>query len=218
MNGYKNMSFDFLIFDLDGTLVNSQEDLTFSVNCVRKDYGFEELSVEQVRSYLGSGMNALMSKAVPDISSVSLQEIVEKFKFYYGQHLTDKTVLFEGVEEMLRALKSKKKAILSNKTEKFSCEILKRLNIFDYFIKVWGGDSIDVKKPDPRTVLDLIKLTESDISKTVMIGDSANDFLVAKSAGIPSIAALYGFSDKHQIKQHNPDFVVETARDIVDIV
>jgi phosphoglycolate phosphatase len=212
------MSFDFLIFDLDGTLINSQEDLTFSVNCVRKDYGFEELSVEQVRSYLGSGMNALVSKAVPDILGVSLQEVVEKFKFYYGQHLTDKTVLFEGVEEMLGALKSKKKAILSNKTEKFSCEIVKRLNIFDYFIKVWGGDSIDVKKPDPRTILELIKLTESDISKTVMIGDSANDFLVAKSAGVPSIAVLYGFSDKHQIKQYNPDFIVETARDIVDVV
>ena len=212
------MSFDFLIFDLDGTLVNSQKDLTFSINCVRKDYGFEELSVEQVRSYLGSGVNALMSKAIPDVASVSLQEVVGKFEFYYGQHLTDKTVLFNGVKEMLETLKSKKKAILSNKTEDFSCEIVKRLDIFNYFVKVWGGDSIDVKKPDPKTVLDLIKLTESDISKTVMIGDSANDFLVAKAARIPSIAVMYGFSDVSQIKQYDPDFVVETAQDIVDIV
>ncbi|MCA6071446.1 MAG: HAD hydrolase-like protein, partial [Endomicrobium sp.] len=85
-------------------------------------------------------------------------------------------------------------------------------------IKVWGGDSIDVKKPDPRTILDLIKLTESDISKTVMIGDSANDFLCARTAGIPSIAVMYGFSDAAQIRQYSPDFVVETAQDIVDIV
>jgi phosphoglycolate phosphatase len=212
------MSFDFLIFDLDGTLVDSQTDLTFSVNCVRGEYGFEGLPVSQVRSYLGSGINALMDKAVPDKKEIVKQNVVDKFKFYYGQHLTDTTILFDGVKEMLTTLSDKRKAVLSNKNEDFSREILKRLGIFDYFVKVWGGDSIGVKKPNPTPILDLIKLTKSDISKTIMIGDSANDFLAAKAAGIPSIAVLYGFSDVDQIKQYNPDFTVKTAKDIVDIV
>jgi phosphoglycolate phosphatase len=212
------MSFNFLIFDLDGTLVDSQRDITSAVNSVRKEYGFDYLHVEQVRSYLGSGINALMNRAVPEKKGMVQAEVLEKFKFYYSRCLIDTTVVYNGIRKMLEALKNKKKAILSNKNEDFSHEIVKRLRISCYFVKVWGGDSAGVKKPDPKPIVDLINLTNSDISKTIMIGDSANDFLAAKAAGIPSIAVLYGYSDIEQIKQYNPDFTVKTPKDIINIV
>jgi phosphoglycolate phosphatase len=212
------MGFDFLIFDLDGTLIDSQRDITSAVNSVRKEYDFEYLHVEEVRSCLGSGVNALMSRTIPEKKGIVQAEVLEKFKFYYRRCLTDTTVIYNGIREMLEALKNKKKAVLSNKNEDFSCEIVKRLGISDYFVKVWGGDSAGVKKPAPKPIADLMNLTNSDISKTVMIGDSANDFLAAKAAGIPSIAVLYGYSGIEQIKQYNPDFTVKTPKDIIDIV
>jgi phosphoglycolate phosphatase len=212
------VGFSFLIFDLDGTLIDSQRDITSAVNLVRKEYGFEYLTAKQVRSCLGNGVNALMNRAVPEKKGIVQAEVVEKFKFYYSRCLTDTTVVYNGVGEMLETLKNKTKAILSNKNEDFSCEIVKRLGISDYFAKVWGGDSAGVKKPDPKPFADLINLTNSDISKTVMIGDSANDFLAAKSAGILSIAVLYGYSNIEQIKQYKPDFTVKDPKDIIDIV
>ncbi|GMO64062.1 MAG: hypothetical protein Nk1A_0080 [Endomicrobiia bacterium] len=159
-----------MIFDLDGTLIDSQIDITLAVNSVRVRYGFEYLSVKQVRSYLGSGINRLLDKAIPKEREIDRSEILKLFKFYYRKCLTDTTVMYNGVIEMLEALKSKNKAILSNKTEWFSCEIVRRLKISDYFIKVWGGDSvIGARKPDPKPIIELIKATNSDISKTVMI-------------------------------------------------
>jgi phosphoglycolate phosphatase len=212
------MSFDFLIFDLDGTLIDSKEDIALSVNAVRKEYGFKCLQTSEIRSYLGSGVNALMDKSVPEKKGAAKLRVVERFEFYYKQHLTDTTVMFAGIKRMLEALKNKKKAILSNKLEDFSLEIVKKLGISDYFVKICGGDTMGVKKPDPKPVLNLIKLTNSDISKTVMIGDSSNDFLAAKAAGIQSIAVVYGYSDIDQIRRYNPNFVVETPEDIINIV
>lgn len=216
------MIFDFLIFDLDGTIVDSKADIASSVNAVREEYGLKHIPVDTVRSYLGNDVNALMEYAVRGVvyekEKITKSDIIAKFKFYYWQRLTDTTFVFDGIKDMLEILKNKNKAILSNKNEDFSCEIIRRLGISNYFIKIWGGDTISVKKPDPKPILDLIRLTNSDISKTVMIGDSANDFLAAKNAGIQSIAVLYGYSDQNQIEKCNPNFIVKTPKDIIDIV
>jgi len=215
------MGFSFLIFDLDGTLIDSLKDITTAINSIREKYGFDEpLSGKQLRSYLGSGIDLLLKKAVSEKKGIKIDKtkIVEEFKFYYGRCLTNTTVVYDGVIEMLEALKGKKKAILSNKPEALSSETVKRLGISGYFDVVWGGDSTSARKPDPKPIMDLIKHTNSEISETVIIGDSANDFLAAKAAGIPLIAVAYGYSDMEQIKQYNPEFIVKTPKDIIDIV
>ncbi|MDR3253701.1 MAG: HAD family hydrolase [Endomicrobium sp.] len=212
------MSFDFLIFDLDGTLVDSQTDITSSLNSVRKEYNLDYIPAELVRSYMSSGIDTLIDKAVPEENGINKLDIVKKFRFYYRQHLTDTTVIYNGVKEMLEILKNKKKVILSNKSEDFSREIVKRLGISKYFVKIWGGDTVGVKKPNPKPIIDLIKLTKSNTFKTLMIGDSANDFLAARAAGISSIAVLYGYSSIEKIKQYNPSFTVRTPGDIINIV
>lgn len=212
------MSYDFLIFDLDGTLVDSQKDITTAINDVRKKFGFEPLTIEKVRSYLGSGVKALVDRAVPEKNDELLSAALKEFKHYYAQCLTDTTVPYKGVEQMLASLKNKKKSILSNKTEIFSYEIVKRLGLLKYFVEVWGGDTAGVKKPDPKPIFDLIDKTGSDPAKTVMIGDSENDFKAAKAAGIASIAVLYGYSDLEFIKKCKPDYIVEKPEDIIQIV
>jgi phosphoglycolate phosphatase len=211
------MGFDFLIYDLDGTLVDSLGDIASSVNSVRVDNGLEHLSLEQIRSYLGSGVNALISKAIPD-NSEKVKQNVDGFKSYYKRRMLDTTVMFSGVKEMLESLKDKKKAILTNKNEVYAKEIVEKLGIADYFAEVWGGDTLAVRKPDPKTILELIKTTKSKLSKTVMIGDSANDFLVTKAAGVRIIAVAYGYCDLDQIKAYRPDYIVKTPQEIASIV
>jgi phosphoglycolate phosphatase len=89
--------------------------------------------------------------------------------------------MFNGIKEMLESLKDKKKAILTNKNEVYAREIVKELGIASYFVEVWGGDTLDVRNPDPKTILELVRATKSELSKTVMIGDSANDFFGSKT-------------------------------------
>ena len=212
------MGFDFIIFDLDGTIVDSQKDITSAVNLVRQEFGFEPLSPEKVCSFLGSGVKALVDRVVPEKSEEINRKALERFKFHYGQCLTDTTVVYDGIKETLEILKAKKMAVLSNKTEIFSCEIIKRLGLAKYFVEIWGGDTAGVKKPDPKPVFDLVKKTRSELKNTVMIGDSDNDFKVAKAADIASIAVLYGYSTKEQISKFSPDYMVAKPQDIIKIV
>lgn len=212
------MGYDFLIFDLDGTVIDSQRDIAFAVNEVRKELGFAPLTIDKIRSYLGNGVKALVGRAVPEADSEILASAFEKFKFYYGRCLTDTTLPYDGMEETLLALNSKKKAILSNKMEIFSCEIVKRLGIAEYFVEVWGGDTSGVKKPDPKPIFDLIKKTNSKPEKTIMIGDSENDIKAAKAAGIASLAVLYGYTDIVRIKEHKPDYIAAKPEEIIKIV
>ncbi|MDR3306739.1 MAG: HAD-IA family hydrolase [Endomicrobium sp.] len=211
------MGFDFLIYDLDGTLVDSLGDIASSVNLVREDNGLEHLSLKQIRSYLGSGINALISEAIPGEGEKFRQNAVEGFKSYYKRRMFDTTVMFSGVKEMLESLKDKKKAVLTNKNEVYAKEIVKELGLVGYFVEVWGGDTLDVRKPDPKTILELVKTTKSNLSKTVMIGDSTNDFLVAKAAGVASIAVSYGYCGLAQIESYKPDFIVKTPQEIIDV-
>ncbi|MDR1245268.1 MAG: HAD-IA family hydrolase [Endomicrobium sp.] len=211
------MGFDFLIYDLDGTLVDSLGDIASSVNSVREDNELEHLSLKQIRSYLGSGINALISKAIPG-KCEKFKQNVDSFKSYYKQRILDTTVMFSGVKEMLESLKDKKKAILTNKNEDYAKKIVEKLEIADYFVEVWGGDTLAVRKPDPKTILELVKTTRSKLSKTVMIGDSANDFLVANAAGVRVIAVAYGYCDLDQIKAYRPDYIVKTPQEIANIV
>jgi phosphoglycolate phosphatase len=130
----------------------------------------------------------------------------------------DTTIMFSDVKEMLKSLKDKKKAILTNKNEVYAKEIVEKFEIANYFVEVWGGDTLAVRKPDPKTIFELVKTTKSKLSKTVMIGDSVNDFLVAKAAGVRVIAVTYGYCDLDQIEMYSPDYIVKTPHDIVSIV
>jgi phosphoglycolate phosphatase len=212
------MFYEFIIFDLDGTLVDSQGDITSAVNCVREELGFAPLSIEEVRACLGSGIKSLVERVVPDKSEKVREDALERFKFHYGKRLTDTTKPYDGALEMLEALKGVKKAVLSNKTETFSKEILERLGLLKYFTAVWGGDTLGVKKPDPKPILDLIKNSKAEKSKTLMVGDSANDFKAAAAAGIKCAAVLYGYSTPQQIKEFNPDYLIKTPAELIKII
>jgi phosphoglycolate phosphatase len=211
------VKYDFLIFDLDGTLIDSENDLAFAVNLLRKEYKFNPLSVEEVRSFVGNGAKVLLEKAIPQKKD-KMPEMFEKFSGYYSKCLLNETKPYDGVCQMLESLSDIPKAVLSNKPEIFSKEIIKGLGWEKYFVEVFGGDSAATKKPAPEVLFELIKRTKLNPKKAMMIGDGVNDIKIAKAANINSLAVLYGFTDAQTIRDLKPDFTAETPKDIADIV
>lgn len=213
------MKYDLLIFDLDGTLVDSQKDLATAVNLVRKDYALPPLSLDTIRSYVGNGLKVLIEKAAPELKNEELDKALEKLEVYYEQHLTDETKPYEGVCEMLEAFKNNKKAILTNKPEKFTKQIIKHFGWDDKFIEIFGGDSIEgIKKPNPKIMFELLKRAKTEPQKAIMIGDGINDVKIAKEAKTASLAVLYGFTDTETLKSLNADFTAQKPIDIVDLL
>ena len=212
-----NGNIKLVVFDLDGTLVDSKYDLTDAVNFTRKYYGFSPLPVDEVASYLGSGITALVKAVLSELQNENFDVAVKIFKDNYVQHLTDKTLPYNDVKEMLSNI-PQPKVLLSNKDEKFSKQILDTLGLSQFFTEIYGGDSFKEKKPSPLPIYEIIKkfnLTKEDI---VMVGDGANDVMVGKNAGVKTIGVLYGYSSQEQLNNLAPDYQAKTPKEIVDIV
>ncbi|MDD3053435.1 MAG: HAD-IA family hydrolase [Endomicrobiaceae bacterium] len=207
-----------VIFDLDGTLVDSQQDLTSAVNFTRKYYGLEPLEVATVASYLGSGIPALVKSVLPNVDEKDIPNATVMFKEFYSKHLIDTTKTYSGVSEMLSSLKDVRKAILSNKSEKFSKDIIEKLGLKDFFDSIYGGDSFDEKKPSPRPIYEIMKSLSVKKENTIMVGDGANDIIAGKTADIKTIAVLYGYSSKEKVEKIQPDFIAATPKDVVNII
>src|SRR5262245_17095694 len=138
-----------LIFDLDGTLVDSKRDLTASVNHIRQKFDLSDLTAEEIASYIGSGALMLIRRTLGAKATESnVQEALQMFLSYYRAHMLDQTTLYPGVSETLDSLQDCKLAVLTNKPVHFSCSMLDGLGIYHYFAAVYGGNSFEQKKPD----------------------------------------------------------------------
>ena len=206
-----------VIFDLDGTLVDSKYDLTDSVNFVRHEHGLNPLPVDKVASYLGSGITALVKAVLAELKNENFDEAVKMFKDNYAKHLTDKTLPYKDVIEMLSII-SQQKVLLSNKDEKFSKQILETLGLSKYFTEIYGGDSFKEKKPSPLPIYEIMKKFSLNKEDVVMVGDGANDIMVGKNAGITTIGVLYGYSSQQQLNELAPDYQAKTPKEIVKIL
>ena len=213
-----NNKIKLVVFDLDGTLVDSKYDLTDAVNFTRKQYDFNPLSVDKVASYLGSGIVALVKSVLPELDDEQLKVAVKTFMNFYGEHLLDKTKFYKDIDTVLAELNSFKKVVLSNKTELFSKKIIEYLNLKQYFVQVYGGDSFKEKKPNPLPIYEIMKNFSLNKENVVMVGDGANDILVGKNAGIKTIGVLYGYSSQEQLNELAPDYQAKTSHDIAKIL
>ena len=212
-----NNNIKLVIFDLDGTLIDSKYDLTDAVNFVRHEYGFGPLSVDKVASYLGSGITALVKAVLTDIKDEEFDTAVKMFKDNYSKHLTDKTLPYKNVSEMLSNI-PQPKVLLSNKDERFSKQILETLGLSKYFTNIYGGDSFKEKKPSPLPIYEILKKFSLNKEDVVMIGDGANDIMVGKNAGITTIGVLYGYSSQQQLNDLVPNYQAKEPKEIINII
>jgi len=209
-----------LIFDLDGTLIDSAPDLTNAINLTLKEYNKNPIRVETIRNYLGNGAEMLVTRVLSggkeNYDKKKVREFLDRFKYHYNQNVCVETKLYDGVKETLEKLPYKK-AIVTNKPHEFIDEILEKLEIkhfFDYYI---GGD-VTEKKPSPKPLLHVCEKLGFTNENSIMIGDSKNDIIAAKNAKIKSIALTYGYNYGEDISIYNPDIVIDDFRKLVEVI
>lgn len=211
------MSLELIIFDLDGTLVDSCKDITLALNHCFQQKGISGFSPEEVKKMVGEGVNRLIEKAL-QIKKVSfaMEEMVECFINYYRQHIADYSEVYPGVKETLEKLKAFKKAIVSNKTTELTVKTVEHLGLLKYFDFVAGSDFFSERKPSPLPIIETIKKFNTTASATLVVGDSEIDIETAKAAGVKSVAVTYGYREKELLK--NADFIIDKISDLINIV
>jgi phosphoglycolate phosphatase len=207
---------DLLVFDLDGTLVDSQRDLTESVNATRAWMGLGSLPAEIVARYVGNGAPVLVQRALPDASEEDWSRALKYFLDYYREHMLDSTRLYPGVREALDQLHAAgiPLAVLTNKPIRFTLQMLEGLRLDLHFFRVYGGNSFPEKKPDPTGLNALIAEARAGRDRTVMVGDSAVDVQTARNAGTRACGVRWGLQPETFVASP-PDFLIDDMRELV---
>jgi phosphoglycolate phosphatase len=197
-----------ILFDLDGTLVDTAPDLMKAHNYVMKKYGYKTKTTEEIRSLVGRGASALIGRSLwgnakdefAKIEDKKIKaEMVKEFINFYGKNICNESTLINGVENFLKWCKEKKisLAVCTNKQEHLAVDLLKKIGIYNYFEYVAGSNTFDYCKPDPRHLISIIEILSGDINKSLMIGDSETDANAAKSASLPIILLENGYTEKN---------------------
>ena len=198
-----------LVFDLDGTLVDSKEDLANAVNVALESFDLPPLPHPLIYSYVGDGASALIQRALPKEKDVLLPEVLDRFLGYYRRHLLDTTRAYPGVAGALRKWAGiYRMAVLTNKGLAMTREILSGLSLDGHFFEVRGGDSFGTKKPDPEGLLHILREAGVGAGETIMVGDSRNDVLAGRAAGAVTCGVTYGLGASG-FAGYPPDFTVD---------
>ncbi len=210
-----------LIFDLDGTLVDSELDIAHSVNALLRNLGRPELPVHVIATYIGDGAPMLIRRALNDPADEKLfTESLNFFIRYYREHKLDNTYVYSGMKEALETIREVRDgdirmAVLSNKPVRPSQGIVEGLGLSEYFFEVYGGNSFETKKPDPEGARRLMEQAKALPEETVMVGDSHNDTLTARNASMWSIGCTYGLAP-HSLETAPPDIFIDAPLELVE--
>ncbi len=196
-----------ILFDLDGTLVDSAPDLMLAHNHVMKKYGYAEKKLSDIKKLAGRGAQLMLARSIHDLAELSgktkktddiVKEMTIDFIDYYSKNIVKESTLKTGVLDFLSWCKNNSisMAVCTNKQEHLSIDLLKKIKIYDFFDYVAGGNSFNHNKPDPRHLTDTIEVINGEIKKTIMIGDSETDSASAKAANIPFVLIKDGYTEK----------------------
>lgn len=212
------MSITRVLFDLDGTLIDSLADLTDAVNHMLDGFGRPRLNEDVVRTLVGKGARNLVQRALGTTESPEVERGLSLFTAYNTDHIADKSRLYPGVLETLTALTSHGYicAVVSNKNADLSRLILATLGIAPFFATVSGGDSCPEMKPSPLPLLSVLAELGADIGEAVMVGDSSNDILAGKRAGIRTIGCSWGYGGPDELAE--ADYLAVSMPQVGDII
>ncbi len=211
------MPIRLLIFDLDGTLVDSIQDITNALNYGFEPYGIEKLAASEVAGLVGEGSLKLVQKVLERNGlNADKQLVIKRFADYYRSHIVDNTKIYPGVAEMLAELKFCRKAVVSNKFEAFSKETLERLGLSGRFDMILGGDTISERKPSPAPVHHVLSELKVKPEQAVMVGDSEVDINTGRAASVRTVAVTYGYGRTGFEKE--ADFVIGSMAELARVV
>ena len=208
-----------VLFDLDGTLVNSLFDLGASTNYALEKMGFSTHETEKYKIFVGDGMAKLIERALPEDKRdrETINTTLQIFMEHYRAHYVDKTVPYDGISELLDALKGYKKAVISNKADEMVIPLTKKL-LGERFDIVCGKREGYPTKPDPTLTLEIIKELGVEPKECIFVGDSGMDMAVAKNSGCVAVGVLWGFRGKEELKANGADYIVSNALEILHIL
>jgi phosphoglycolate phosphatase len=197
-----------VLFDLDGTLVDTAPDLMRAHNHVMKKFGYPTKSTEEIRNLVGQGAGAMLGRSIwgqakKEFGKVQNEkikkEMIDVFIDYYGKNIINESTLINGVKEFLKWCKEKNisMAVCTNKQEHLAIDLLKKIGIYDYFEYVAGSNTFDYCKPDPRHLTNVIEILGGEIKRSIIIGDSETDANAGKNAGIPVVLLEDGYTEKN---------------------
>jgi phosphoglycolate phosphatase len=218
VNDIKN--YDTIVFDLDGTLIDTLEDLKDSVNYAMNVYGFPERSLEEIRTFVGNGVGKLIERAIPDgIENPLYKECLKVFQDHYSKNMQNKTAPYNGIKELLAELKDRgfKMAVVSNKFDSAVKELVKEF--FGDYIKVAIGESENVsRKPAPDTVIKALAELGSAPDKAVYVGDSEVDVMTAKNSKLTCIGVTWGFRTREVLEKEGAQYIIDEPHQLLSIL
>lgn len=218
------MQLPAIIFDLDGTLIDSKEDLTLAVNALLDELGYSGLSVDRVASFIGDGTPKLAERALKYVGAIKssedekFQNLYQKLLAHYEANLSNKTRIFPGVYSVLGQLSHHPLAVVTNKPHRFTLPVLEAFDLAHYFTFVAGGDTFPRKKPDPLPLEEAMTSLQVTAAETLMVGDGDTDILAGQAAGVTTVAALYGNRSPDALHDLNPDYTITHFSELLSII
>ncbi len=219
--------YNAILFDFDGTLIDSSRDLINSLNLTLRQLNFPAIDYATGVPFIGDGIQMLIKRALAyvqsgdpgaDVDTTLLQRAEELYLRLYWEHMLDTTLPYPGVAETLDTLYSLSMAVISNKAFRYTRMLLRHFYFDRYFQLILGGDSLPRKKPDPQPLLHAARRFRIEPQHCLMVGDSEKDIIAAKNAGMPVCAVTFGLSPKETLRAQNPDYLIDRMTDLLKIV
>lgn len=214
------MKVKLIIFDLDGTLLNTLEDLTDSGNYILSKYGFPQHSLNAYRFFVGNGIRKLVERILPEDKrdEAFVEDVRREFVHYYNQHKADKTAPYKGIIELLENIQNKniKIAVASNKAHEMMDKIIQFYFPTIHFDAIFGQRQGIQPKPDPTIVFDILKTTNASKSETLYVGDTSVDMQTAKNADLKSIGVLWGFRTEEELRTAGADYIISSPNELLN--
>ena len=208
---------DLVMFDLDGTLADTGQDLAGSVNFTRAHFNLAPLPEPSVHVHVGRGVEHLLKQALPEQSPDHFHEIMRVFLNHYERHLLDQTVLYPGVRDVLDYFSGKQRVVVSNKMYRLTLSVVRGLGVEDCFDAIFGGDSAAEKKPHPALLNAALKRSHVPARGAVMIGDGDIDIEAGKRAGVMTCGVTYGLGNKDDLIAARPDVIIDHPAELSDV-
>jgi len=208
---------DLLIFDLDGTLIDSKEDLANSLNQALRERGLKELEREEIYSYVGNGVYNLIERAVHATGGGDVDGALSHFMTVYDRRLLEHTRLYDGMAEVLHYFRDIPLALITNKSMRFTRPIIEGLGVAQRFRPLLTRDSFPECKPHPGPVQHCVAAHGARRSHTWMIGDGATDITAGRAAGVRTCGCLYGFRSEQELRHAGPDALIAAPGDLLDL-
>ncbi|MBI3333714.1 MAG: HAD-IA family hydrolase [Candidatus Omnitrophica bacterium] len=206
-----------IVYDLDGTLVDTREDIAQSANHMLGRMGLAPLSVQEISGFVGDGVVSLVQGCLRSQDPQRVEEGVRIYRAYYGSHFLDRSRLYPGARELLDHFNEKKQAVITNKPNPFSLDILKGLGVAGYFAEVIAGSVDYPAKPHPAALLAVMARSGAEPPQTLLIGDSPIDIELGRGAGVETVALTHGFGRRQEIEAAAPAAIVADFKEMLQL-